>query len=266
MPWAAISTTLSYDGGAELLAVDGGRPDKLYTCLNRSSCYTVEFDVSGVDDLTEAALILESEADVAFSYLGDPDFAGLATRRYNFCLEDLCAFDQVPSAAPTVSPAPSGGPTLPPSASWPPSAAPTDYWDVCAGSDYDLEIEGSDILANNLGGAGPNFDDEPVLRYAEVTTKGGRAVDLVVSVQDGSEYAVADNYELYQGERQRPRVPRRVDPLIVFHFQASGSSSARSTCATTARRIWTSVFRGVRLGWARASWGDLVGLRRFCRR
>ena len=36
-----------------------------------------------------------------------------------------------------------------------------------------------------------------MLRYAAVTEKDGRAVDLVVSVQDGQEYLVADNYAEY---------------------------------------------------------------------
>ena len=38
-----------------------------------------------------------------------------------------------------------------------------------------------------------------MLRYAAVTEKDGRQVDLVVSVQDGSEYLVADNFAEYQG-------------------------------------------------------------------
>ena len=73
-------------------------------------------------------------------------------------------------------------------------------WKTCDGPYFDLLIEGSEITANNLGGIGPNFDDEPVLRYADVTTtEEGRPVDLVVSVQEGSEYLVADNFEQYQG-------------------------------------------------------------------
>ena len=52
---------------------------------------------------------------------------------------------------------------------------------------------------NNLGGVGPNADDDPVLRYAHVTEKDERPVDLVVSVRDGHEYLTADNFAEYQG-------------------------------------------------------------------
>ena len=81
-----------------------------------------------------------------------------------------------------------------------PTEPPTDFWDACSGSNYEILLEGATLTANNLGGAGPNFDDEPVLRYADVTTKDGESVDLVVSVVDGTEYLVADNYDKYQGQ------------------------------------------------------------------
>ena len=81
-----------------------------------------------------------------------------------------------------------------------PTPQPTEVlWDTCSGAEYLLEIENSEILANNLGGVGPNSDDEPVLRYAAVTERAGRAVDLVISVQEDQPYAVADNYADYQG-------------------------------------------------------------------
>ena len=85
---------------------------------------------------------------------------------------------------------------------WPtpaPTLATTEYWGVCDGPKYELQIEGAEILTNNLGGVGPNTGDSEVLRYAAVTEKDGRQVDLVVSVQDGSEYLVADNFAEYQG-------------------------------------------------------------------
>ncbi|KAH8055962.1 calcineurin-like phosphoesterase [Aureococcus anophagefferens] len=82
---------------------------------------------------------------------------------------------------------------------WPTMAPTAPAWVTCSGSDVALEIEGAELVANNLGGAGPAFGDEPVLRYADVWRGDGSPVDLVVSVQEGTDYAVADDYANYQG-------------------------------------------------------------------
>ena len=79
------------------------------------------------------------------------------------------------------------------------------------------------MKANNLGGVGPGDDSDEVLRYSEVTEKDGRPVDLVVSVQDGHEYEVADNYavrSLAPTFVHKPTHPRRT-------IKASGRCSAR---------------------------------------
>ncbi|KAH8066757.1 calcineurin-like phosphoesterase [Aureococcus anophagefferens] len=108
------------------------------------------------------------------------------------------------TAAPSYTPAPTAtaSPTVEPSSPLPsaspapsaPTAAPSTLWNICDGPEYELYIEGSILKANNLGGVGPGDDSDEVLRYSEVTEKDGRPVDLVVSVQDGHEYEVADNY------------------------------------------------------------------------
>jgi len=68
-------------------------------------------------------------------------------------------------------------------------------WDVCAETDQDLEIEGAEILINNLGNLGPENSVEGVLRYFDVVKNapGGQQIDLIVSVAPSSDYDVADN-------------------------------------------------------------------------
>mmetsp|Transcript_21212 Transcript_21212/g.25498 ORF Transcript_21212/g.25498 Transcript_21212/m.25498 type:complete len:136 (+) Transcript_21212:1621-2028(+) len=77
-----------------------------------------------------------------------------------------------------------------------PTPAPTQFeWDVCAYTDQDLEIEGAEILINNLGNLGPENSVEGVLRYFDVVKNapGGQQIDLIVSVAPSSDYDVADN-------------------------------------------------------------------------
>ena len=86
--------------------------------------------------------------------------------------------------------------------SWP-TPAPTlaaDLWTTCYDTEYELAIEGAPIVYNNLGGVGPTLDDPEVLRYGGVTTQGLTVVDLEISVIEDTVYAVADNYEEYQGK------------------------------------------------------------------
>ncbi|KAH8066227.1 hypothetical protein JL722_644 [Aureococcus anophagefferens] len=77
-------------------------------------------------------------------------------------------------------------------------AAP-DWAASCGEPLYDLDLDGGDVLANNLGGRGPGNGTSETLRYGSVTRKDGRAVDLVLSVAPGSTYAVADDFADYQG-------------------------------------------------------------------
>jgi hypothetical protein len=42
-------------------------------------------------------------------------------------------------------------------------------------------MRGSNLTANNLGGMGPNFDDEPEMRFENVGEYEGRQLDLVVT-------------------------------------------------------------------------------------
>ena len=204
--WASVRTSVyAADdvGGAALAVVEGEAPERAYACLAPAACYAVIFDF--LDETaafdSDVALLIETSEDVAFSRLGDVD-PSASSLAYNFCLEDeTCAFAREPTPSPSSSPAPSPSPTFAPSSSAAPTTAPTEYWDVCSGSDFDLQIEGSVILSNNLGGLGPNFDDPEELRYAAVTQFDGRDVDLVVAIQEGKEahYSVADNYAQYQG-------------------------------------------------------------------
>jgi len=81
-----------------------------------------------------------------------------------------------------------------------PTAAPSLDWAASCGEPlYDLDLDGGDVLANNLGGRGPGNGTSETLRYGSVTYKDGRAVDLVLSVAPGSTYAVADDFADYQG-------------------------------------------------------------------
>ncbi|KAH8073367.1 calcineurin-like phosphoesterase [Aureococcus anophagefferens] len=120
-----------------------------------------------------SALILESSEGVTFAVLGDG-----TSDRYDFCM-DGCAFDHAPTPAPSAVPSP----------------APSDYWATCQDAAYEIHVAGR-VSGNNLGGIGPDGGD-PVLRYASVTEKDGRDVDLVVSVAEGYDYAAADNFATY---------------------------------------------------------------------
>ena len=56
-----------------------------------------------------------------------------------------------------------------------------------------LSFEDAELIANNLGNAGPNHNDEPVMRFHPVGQWNGIELDFVVKVKDG------ENYERSQG-------------------------------------------------------------------
>lgn len=132
----------------------------------------------------------------------------------NFLFGGMSSLCPWPSPAPTISEPPSRGPP-----------SPTEYWDVCSGNaDFDLDIEGAPLLANNLGGLGPNFDDPEELRYGQVA----RGIDLVVTA-DAATYAVADDYELYQGKWEmfgQINVHDDSTATLSFEFQDSNGGEA----------------------------------------
>ena len=99
-----------------------------------------------------------------------------------------------PTPAPTVRPTT----TLGPPTSAPTTEAPTAYWDYCADTDSGFDFDGASLLANNLGGAGPDFGDAEELRIGPVATVNGRDVDVAITVASG-DYAVASDYADYQG-------------------------------------------------------------------
>ena len=65
-------------------------------------------------------------------------------------------------------------------------------------TDSGFSFDGASLLANNLGGVGPAFDDAEELRIGPVAEVSGRSVDLVITVASGT-YAVASDYADYQG-------------------------------------------------------------------
>ncbi|KAJ8610395.1 hypothetical protein CTAYLR_008356, partial [Chrysophaeum taylorii] len=70
-------------------------------------------------------------------------------------------------------------------------------WDICeAEVQNNLEIEGSAVTSNNLGGNGPRDDVEEVIQFADIvpdSPDNANPVDLVVSVTEGTEsYQVAN--------------------------------------------------------------------------
>ena len=170
-------------GFDEYFPIDQSSRAVMFAFQKERTCFSLSYEIPCVNCFLDATAGFNGGRNFLFG--GQSSLCSWPTPQPSVSL----APSAVRTAAPSISPAPSVSP------------APTEtYWETCDGPYFDLLIEGSELIANNLGNAGPNFDDDPVLRYAEVTTTGeGRSVDLVVSVQDGSEYLVADNFEQYQG-------------------------------------------------------------------